>query len=106
MRTTSLLNLTLVVIGSCAETGHRAKGKRQKAKVRTMNDERLRRRAAGRVDTETRGPIFSFLLFPFAFITVGPTQPDGLNRPLNSNRKFHAKESDRRHLFCPPASGL
>src|SRR6266705_220700 len=103
MRTTSLLNLTLVVIGSCAET--KAKGKRQKAKVITMNDERLKRRAPSSDDAETHDPIFSFLLFPFAFITLGPTQPDGLNRPLNSNRKFQANESDRHHLFCAPASG-
>ncbi len=71
-----------------------------------MNDERLSRRAAGSDNAEAHGPIFSFSLFPFAFISIGPTQPDGLNRPFNSNRKFQANESQRCHLFCPPASGL
>ncbi len=85
---TSLLNLTLVVIGSWAET--KAEGRRQKA-AKSRNAETRRRNDAMRNDPPklvAPSPCRPVAVSRQFFISIGPTQPDGLNRPLDSNVMF------------------
>lgn len=75
---TSLLNLTLVVIGSCAEAGRNAKGTKQKAMI--INAKTPRRQDAKRDDPPKRvppSPVRSLAVSHVVFISIGPTQPDG-----------------------------
>jgi hypothetical protein len=73
-----LLNLTLVVIGSCADVGLNKKSK--EPTTRRINAEMRRRRdterngTPGRVARSQRPPVTVSL---FLFILIGPTQPEG-----------------------------
>ena len=85
---TSLLNLTLVVIGSCAEAGRNAKGTKQKALM--INAEAQRRKDAKNDPPKLAAPspLRPLAVSQSVFISIGPAQPDRLDRPVNPNRNF------------------
>lgn len=102
------MNLTFVVIGSCAEAGLKAKGSKKKA-VRINAETQSLQVATG---IGTQEPVAPSLLLPvalslFIFIRIGADPTGELNRPLNSNLRSQTKESDRRsYLFWPTVSAL